>query len=98
MVKNASFILFVRADGRKGYVYGAPHISHEKFFFFFFVTLYRELPCNVRSAPADMDERVREEVKNGDLAGLRVALFSSSTARRVHTLQEIRDSNGSFKC
>ncbi|KAJ5815237.1 hypothetical protein N7474_007014 [Penicillium riverlandense] len=42
-----------------------------------------------------MDGSPWDQVKAGDLSALQVALFSSSTSRRLRALQEIRDSNGS---
>ncbi|KAH1839292.1 hypothetical protein KXX54_003123 [Aspergillus fumigatus] len=41
-----------------------------------------------------MDDFPWEQVKSGDLESLRVALFSSSTTRRTHALQELRDRIG----
>jgi len=43
-----------------------------------------------------MDPIPWDQVKTGDLDALRVALFSSSTSRRLRALQELRDKSGKF--
>jgi hypothetical protein len=44
--------------------------------------------------PLIMDPIPWDQVKAGDLDALRVALFSSSTSRRLRALQELRDRSG----
>jgi len=41
-----------------------------------------------------MDDFPWQEVKSGDLESLQVLISSSSTARRVRALQELRDKAG----